>query len=103
MTNQVNWNERFNIGVEVIDEAHRELFSIVRRLVNLSGDEKSGRWACAEGIKYFKYYTMKHFAEEEEYMKESKQLLYSSSKQCNMRTPETECFGGVFMKTVIRL
>lgn len=69
MTNQVNWNERFNIGVEVIDEAHRELFSIVRRLVNLSGDEKSGRWACAEGIKYFKYYTMKHFAEEEEYMR----------------------------------
>ena len=69
MTNQVNWNERFNIGVEVIDKAHQKLFSIVRRLVNLSQDEKSGRWACAEGIKYFKYYTMKHFAEEEEYMR----------------------------------
>ena len=69
MTNQVSWNERFNIGVEVIDRAHQKLFSIVRRLVSLSQDEKSGRWACAEGIKYFKYYTMKHFAEEEAYMR----------------------------------
>lgn len=69
MTNQVNWNERFNIGVEVIDKAHRKLFSIVRRLAVLSQDEKSSRWACAEGIKYFKYYTLKHFAEEEEYMR----------------------------------
>ncbi len=69
MTNEVNWNERFNIGVDVIDKAHQKLFSIVRRLIVLSQDERSSRWACAEGIKYFKYYTMKHFAEEEEYMR----------------------------------
>lgn len=69
MTNEVKWNERFNIGVEVVDKAHQRLFSIVRRLINLSEDEKSGQWACAEAIKYFKSYTIKHFAEEEEYMR----------------------------------
>ena len=31
MTNEVKWNERFNIGVEVVDKAHQRLFSIVRR------------------------------------------------------------------------
>ncbi len=69
MNDQVNWNERFKIGVEVIDKAHQRLFSIVRRLIALSQDEKSSRWACAEGLKYFKFYTLKHFAEEEAYMR----------------------------------
>ena len=69
MPNEVKWNERFNIGVEVIDKAHQRLFSIVRRLLDLIDDEESGQWACAEVIKYFKTYTIKHFAEEEEYMR----------------------------------
>lgn len=68
MANEVKWNERFNIGVDVIDQAHQRLFSIVRRLMNLNEDEKNRQWACAEGIKYFKSYAIKHFAQEEEYM-----------------------------------
>lgn len=69
MVKEVEWNERFNMGIEVIDKAHRRLFSIVRKLVVLSEDEKKSRWACAEGIKFFKSYTLKHFAEEEDYMR----------------------------------
>lgn len=69
MATELKWNERFNIGVDVVDNAHQRLFSIVRRLMNLSEDEKNSQWACAEGIKYLKSYTIKHFAEEEAYMK----------------------------------
>ncbi|MCI8363342.1 MAG: hemerythrin family protein [Eubacterium sp.] len=68
MTKEIEWKERFNIGVENIDKAHQNLFSIVRKLIYLNQEEKKGQWACAEGIKYFKNYAVKHFAEEEAYM-----------------------------------
>lgn len=69
MSEEANWNKRFNIGVDSIDDAHRKLFSIVRKLVHLSTDENNGHWACAEGIKYFKSYAIEHFTDEEAYMK----------------------------------
>lgn len=68
MSKEAEWDKRFNIGVESIDKAHRKLFSIVHRLITLSKDESSGQWACAEAIKYFKNYAIKHFADEEAYM-----------------------------------
>ncbi len=69
MKNNVGWNDRFKIGVETIDKAHQKLFAIVCRLINLNEDEEKSQWACMEGVKYFKSYTMKHFAEEEAYMR----------------------------------
>lgn len=69
MSKEAEWNKHFNIGIDSIDNAHRKLFSIVRKLIHLSRDEKNGQWACAEGIKYFKNYTIEHFADEEAYMR----------------------------------
>lgn len=65
---EIKWNERFNIGVESIDGAHRKLFSIVGKLIALNEDETKQQHACREGIKYFKNYTAQHFADEEAYM-----------------------------------
>lgn len=79
--NELEWNERFNIGVEVIDKAHKRLFSIVRKLVDLNEEEEKRRWACEEGIKYFKSYTVRHFAEEEEYMKSINYKGYAIHKK----------------------
>lgn len=64
----IEWNDRFNIGVEVVDRAHQRLFSIVGKLISLNEDPDKQQHACREGIKYFKSYTIKHFAEEEAYM-----------------------------------
>lgn len=69
MEKELEWNERFNIGVEKVDHAHRRLFSIVHKVLVFSEDEKKGKWASAEAIKFFKNYALKHFAEEEEYMR----------------------------------
>lgn len=69
MSKEMEWEKRFNIGVASIDKAHRKLFSIVRKLITLNKDESHGRWACAEGIKYFKSYAIEHFTDEEAYMK----------------------------------
>ncbi len=66
---EIVWNDRFNVGVECIDKAHQRLFSIVGKLLSLNEDTEKQQYACREGIKYFKSYTMKHFAEEEAYMK----------------------------------
>ena len=69
MAKEAEWNERFNIGVDSIDNAHRKLFSIVRKLIYLSKNEHHGQWACAEGIKYFNSYAIEHFTDEESYMR----------------------------------
>lgn len=68
MGNQLVWEDRFNIGVEVIDREHRKLFQIMNRLLTFSEQEDKSQWVCQEGIKYFKDHAMKHFSEEEVYM-----------------------------------
>jgi len=68
MENQLVWEKRFNIGVEVIDREHQKLFRIINKLLAFSEQEDKISWVCQEGIKYFKAHTLKHFAEEEAYM-----------------------------------
>lgn len=68
MGNCLIWEDRFNIGIDVIDKEHRKLFKIVNKLFAFSEKEEKGQWVCQEGIKYFKDHALKHFAEEEAYM-----------------------------------
>lgn len=68
MSNQFIWQDRFNIGVEVIDREHKKLFGIMNRLLTFSEKDSKRQWVCEESIKYFKDHAMKHFAEEEVYM-----------------------------------
>lgn len=64
------WQDRFSIGVDIVDQAHRRLFSIVQKIMELYVEKHESKFACVEGIKYFKAYALKHFAEEEAYMRE---------------------------------
>lgn len=65
---EIKWNDRFNLDVEEIDKAHQKLFSIVNKLIAFTENPAKQQHACREGIKYFKSYAVKHFAEEEAYM-----------------------------------
>lgn len=67
---QTQWQDRFCIGVEAVDQAHHKLFTIVDKIMELYLERHESRFACVEGIKYFKAYALKHFAEEEAYMRE---------------------------------
>lgn len=69
MENQLMWEERFQIGVDVIDKEHKKLFRILNKLFAFGEDESKSQWVCQEGIKYFKDHAVKHFADEEDYMK----------------------------------
>lgn len=68
MNTQFVWRETFNIGVDIIDKEHKQLFKIINKLYSFKDDEAGSQWACQEGVKYFKEHAIKHFAEEEEYM-----------------------------------
>lgn len=65
------WSDDYNIGVKIIDDAHRQLFSIVNRIIrNITDDNfEKNKLTCIEAVKYLKSYTVKHFAEEEGYQK----------------------------------
>lgn len=62
------WEERYRIGVERLDAAHKEIFSVIGRLRKTLRTGGNTKWTAAEAIKYFKSYALKHFAEEEQYM-----------------------------------
>ncbi len=64
------WKEEFGIGVDFIDEAHQELFRMVRRIFLMNAREDKRQWAADEGLKYLKNYTLRHFEQEEDYMRE---------------------------------
>lgn len=68
MSNQLEWRDRYNIGVDIIDREHKKLFNILNKLLAAGKESEKSRWACQEGVKYFKDHAMKHFAEEEAYM-----------------------------------
>ncbi len=68
MSSQLVWRERYNIGVDFIDREHKKLFTILNKLLVAGKESDKSRWACQEGIKFFKDHAMKHFTEEETYM-----------------------------------
>ncbi len=69
MADKIVWNSSFALGVDEVDSAHQGLFTAVNRLHKLIHEQDRNEWACVQGIKYFKTYTVRHFAEEEAYMK----------------------------------
>lgn len=68
MGNQLVWNNRYNMGVELIDREHKKLFSILNKLFNFRQEEEKSQWVCQESVKYFKEHALQHFADEEAYM-----------------------------------
>ena len=67
---KIMWDNRYNLGVEEIDKEHQRLFAIIRKIVGLveNGEERKAQHACREGVKFFKNYTIIHFAHEENFM-----------------------------------
>lgn len=68
MSNQLVWQERYNLGVEIIDKEHKKLFGILNKLFDFGKQEEKSQWVCQEAIKYFRDHAIQHFADEEAYM-----------------------------------
>ncbi|GMA97385.1 hemerythrin family protein [Pelosinus sp. IPA-1] len=67
----VTWEDKYAIGVESIDEQHKELFEIANRIYDLlKNDLITDKYdSIIEIIEELKNYTIYHFEAEEEYMK----------------------------------
>lgn len=95
MTQRIKWDDRYNIGVDIIDKEHKRLFKILNKLLSFEEGEEKNEWVCQEGIKYFKDHAVKHFADEEEYMRSINYSEYDIHKRIhddfrNKTIPELE-------------
>lgn len=97
MGNQLVWQDRFNLGVEVIDREHKKLFSILNKLFAYGNEVEKSKWVCQEAIKYFRDHALQHFAEEEEYMAsigyaglETHRRIHVSFREKTLPTLESE-------------
>ncbi|MDE6621293.1 MAG: bacteriohemerythrin [Lachnospiraceae bacterium] len=66
------WKEEYRIGVDVIDEQHRQLFNKIEHLLEIakSGSWEKNRRECMETIDFLVKYTIIHFETEEKFQKE---------------------------------
>ncbi|MCI8417204.1 MAG: hemerythrin family protein [Lachnospiraceae bacterium] len=78
---KVVWDEKFKIGVEVVDKAHAKLFRIIGKLQELALDAGTHQHTYKEAIKYLEDYSMKHFSEEEAYMRSIRYSEYAWHKK----------------------
>lgn len=67
--NITEWDKKFELGVKSIDKEHKQLFTIVKKLLNMIENQDKSEFAFREGIKYLNHHTIEHFAHEEEYMR----------------------------------
>lgn len=68
---EINWTDDYNVGEAVVDNAHRRLFSVLRRVLTIlkEKDDARNRNICREAVKFLEAYTVQHFAEEEAFQK----------------------------------
>ena len=67
----IQWKDEYAIGIEAIDDQHKQLFEIAGRIYKLiQNDLLTDKYdAIVEIISELKDYTIYHFAAEEEHMK----------------------------------
>ena len=64
------WKESLRIGLDVIDGQHIEIFKITDELLKaLRGGDAARKEKCVETVLYLKEYAVKHFNDEEAYMR----------------------------------
>lgn len=63
------WDKKYELGVNSIDKEHKQLFSIVKKLLDMIENQDKSEFAFREGIKFLNNHTIEHFAHEEEYMR----------------------------------
>ena len=68
MESRLVWNDRYSVGVNIIDKEHKKLFRILNKLFEFGDLETKRPWVCQETVKYFKDHAIRHFQDEEEYM-----------------------------------
>lgn len=75
----LRWTQDLSVGVDVIDDQHKELFIRVNSLVDAMGEGK-GKKEIDKVLKFLEDYVVTHFRTEETYMNRYKYPNYPSHK-----------------------
>lgn len=76
----IEWTEDLSVGVAVIDNQHKELFTKVNQLLDACNQGK-GKESIGEIIKFLGEYVVEHFSYEEEYMKKFNYPQFANHKE----------------------
>jgi len=79
----ITWQNDYALGVDYIDEAHKQLFLVIYRFLSVIEErETENRKAlCAAMLRYLVKYTLNHFNQEEAYMRKINYEGYQIHKQ----------------------
>lgn len=85
---EIKWDDRYCIGIEKLDQEHRQLFRIAQRMVDSLqdggiSDEKKRLFIMREGCKYLRSYWKRHAIDEEEYMRKIQYPDYNRHKKAH--------------------
>lgn len=70
MTEKVNWDDSYLLGIADIDEQHKQLLAIANELYAIAtGSPETYKRNMSDALKKLTDYTVYHFSNEEEYMK----------------------------------
>jgi len=75
----IEWNDSYLVGVDLIDEQHKELFNRINDLIS-ANKENEGKDKIIETIEFLEDYTVKHFQDEEELQQKHEYPHYDTHK-----------------------
>lgn len=72
------WKDEYKVGIEIIDEQHRQLFEKIGHLLDIAknGNREDNRRECMEIIDFLVNYTITHFDTEEKFQREKGYISY---------------------------
>lgn len=75
------WKESYRIGVDIVDQQHKELFEMVESLIKIvNGGKENVREESMRAVAFLKDYTVKHFSDEEAYQRSVNYVGYAQHK-----------------------
>lgn len=64
----LTWNDSLNLGIDIIDTQHREIFEAINKLM-VSFEQGQEKESVYEVLEFIEVYVHKHFSTEEFYLK----------------------------------
>jgi hemerythrin len=77
---KIVWDDSFSVGVEEMDEQHKQIIKMVNRMIELKEDKVDSE-IVSDTLTKMTEYAGKHFEKEEKYMLEYNYPYYSEQKE----------------------
>lgn len=74
---EIKWDQNLAVGVDKIDNQHKELFDRMNKLISAMKEGK-GKTEVMDTLKFLEDYVVKHFNEEEELQKRNNYPKYET-------------------------